>query len=148
LLAHGPHLYEETVAVPLIMVGFGPHTVPVGVRTEPVSLLDVLPTLIDAAKLPPPVYPLPGRSLLVPPFGDVIFAQTLIGNETGIEGFTEKLCILDEGWKLIRTPANDRLELYDLNTDPKELHDLAAQETARRDGMAARLEKWRAMTAA
>jgi arylsulfatase A-like enzyme len=148
LLAHGPHLYEETVAVPLLFAGFGRHALPAGVRKEPVSLIDVLPTLVSVAGLPEPPYPLPGHSLLAPPVAETLFAQTMIGSEPGIDGVCEKLSITEEGWKLVRTDATSRFELYDLAADPRELHDLAAEQPERREALAKKLEQWRSMTAA
>jgi arylsulfatase A-like enzyme len=50
LFQHGGAVYEETLRVPLVLVGPG---VPAGVRIDaPVSLIDVLPTLLDLAGLP------------------------------------------------------------------------------------------------
>jgi arylsulfatase A-like enzyme len=148
LLAHGPHLYEETVAVPLILAGFGRLALPPGLRADPVSLIDVLPTLIEVAGLPDPPYPLPGHSLLAPPAPQPLYMQTFIGADPGLEGVLEKRAILQDGWKLIHTPERSRFELYDLRADPGELHDLAEQEPARRDALARQLEQWRTMTSA
>src|SRR5262249_27596207 len=49
-LSHGNHLYEETVHIPLIMVGPG---IPVGRRTDMAQGIDLLPTI--ASILAPPV---------------------------------------------------------------------------------------------
>ena len=106
--------------MPLLFAGFGRHALPAGVRKEPVSLIDVLPTLVSVAGLPEPPYPLPGHSLLAPPVAETLFAQTMIGSEPGIDGVCEKLSITEEGWKLVRTDATSRFELYDLATDPRE----------------------------
>jgi arylsulfatase A-like enzyme len=76
---HGHTLHEELLHVPLIVklprgdARLGP---PGSRREEPVSLLDVMPTLLVAlGSLPPP--DLAGRSLLDPPVPRVLFAELL-----------------------------------------------------------------------
>jgi arylsulfatase A-like enzyme len=59
LLGHGQNLDDELLAIPMIMAGPG---VPVGVVDDaPASLVDVLPTVLSLAGLPPPP-PDPGRT--------------------------------------------------------------------------------------
>jgi len=147
-MAHGPHLYEETLAVPLVVVGFGPHALPPAVRDEPVDLQDVLPTLLDLAGVPGPDEPLPGRSLRAPAPPAPFFAQTFQGLEPGVDGFTQKLSVIADGWKLILTPASGRTELFDLRADPGETRNLAAREPARLEALRALLVDWEARTRA
>ena len=47
------------------------------------------------------------------------------------------------GWKLIVGPEEVTLELFDLETDPKELENLAEQEPERVDRLRAEVEAWR-----
>lgn len=58
---HGHTLHEELLHVPLIVAG---PQIPPGASTEPVSLLDLTPTILDWAGLPVPEGD--GRSLLRP----------------------------------------------------------------------------------
>jgi arylsulfatase A-like enzyme len=51
LFQHGGAVYEETLRVPMIFRGPG---VPAGRYAAPVSLIDVTPTLLELAGLPPP----------------------------------------------------------------------------------------------
>ncbi|MEC8424739.1 MAG: hypothetical protein VX000_13240, partial [Myxococcota bacterium] len=45
--------------------------------------------------------------------------------------------------KLIATPFQDRLELYDLSSDPGELRNLVAERPGEASRLAALLEEWR-----
>jgi arylsulfatase A-like enzyme len=76
---HGHTLHEELLHVPLIVKlprGDARLGAPGMRREEPVSLLDVMPTLLVAlGSLPPPG--LAGRSLLDPPEPRLIFAEAL-----------------------------------------------------------------------
>jgi arylsulfatase A-like enzyme len=73
-LGHGRTLYEEQLHVPLLL-----HhaSLPPERRREPVSLIDVGPTLFDLAGVPPPAG-LPGRSLRdLVPAERVLFAESI-----------------------------------------------------------------------
>jgi arylsulfatase A-like enzyme len=80
MLSHGQSLYRQLVWVPLIMrLAGGPSR---GRRvTEPVSHIDLMPTILDAAGVTAP--PLPGRSLMPllrgdrPENGAVAFSELL-----------------------------------------------------------------------
>jgi arylsulfatase A-like enzyme len=64
---------------------------------------------------------------------------------TGLEGRLRM--VRRDGWKLILTPApdgDDRLELYDLRTDPEELTNLADDEPELTDTLLAELRRWMA----
>ena len=63
MLSHGRTLYRELVRVPLIMRLPGSERRGT-VDSRPVQLIDIFPTVLDAAGQPPP--DLPGRSLLTP----------------------------------------------------------------------------------
>jgi len=124
-------LYEESVRVPLILRGPG---VPVGRRdARLVSGVDLAPTLFELGGIaePPPVHgrslvPLLARKgrgrvrdwrkhLLLQHFADVKWPArpTMHGLRT-------------DRYKLVVSPAyDDGLELYDLDDDPYELHNLA-----------------------
>jgi arylsulfatase A-like enzyme len=128
---HGTSLYRELVRVPLMIrfpAGAGAGTV----QREPVSLVDLLPTVLSAAGAEPPG-DLPGRILSPEPRPDrrVLFAQE-----------DHQGCILSAvragPWKLIRAnPGNPRdlpgVQLFDLSTDPAEKKDLSATEADLRD---------------
>ena len=60
---HPRYLHEELLRVPLLVGGSGVSTVGGGVYEEPVSTLDVVPTLLDAVGVSHDSPELPGRSL-------------------------------------------------------------------------------------
>jgi arylsulfatase A-like enzyme len=123
---HGHVLYEELTHVPLIFRL--PGLVKRGAVVEATTgLVDVAPTLCELAGVEAPAS-FVGRSLV----------ESLRGGET------ENRPILAHGnfwgppltswrrgpYKLIRTPleeGGERFELYDLEADPTEQHDLAAE---------------------
>lgn len=114
-------LWEESVGIPLVMSG---PNIPEGqTNTTAVSLIDVYPTVCDLNGIEPGDAR-PGKSLMdvinTPDTNRPVFAEYhAVGSKTG--GF-----MLRTGrWKLIEF-VGDRPLLYDLQTDPEELNNLAA----------------------
>ena len=122
--------FEPSVRVPLIVAA--PGLIAPGRRAEPVSLLDVAPTLLElAASRPGP--------LLEPHDG-----PTAVMGEYLAEGVTSPAVMIRQGpYKFIQC-AGDPDQLYDLENDPHELVNLAERSThaevcgALRDEVAAR----------
>ena len=139
--------FEESTRVPLIVRGPGAR---VGAGTEAlVELVDLYPTLVDLAGIPPPGG-LEGTSfrpvLLDParPWKNAVFSEarrSAHGSSirTARYRYTE--------WAPLSGEGPVQRELYDLETDPREFDNLAADpayETLRED-LATRLEAgWRA----
>ncbi len=123
---HGIFIYDATMKVPLIFSAPGnlPRGLVVGLS---VRLNDIMPTVLDALKMP--VNPeVQGESLL--PFiegkrkeGLPCYLESFYPTETF--GWSELVGIVDGDRKFIRAP---RSELYDLKKDPKEEKDLAPRE--------------------
>ncbi len=114
-LNHGSHLYDESLHVPLVLVGPG---IPAGRRTDEVQGIDVLPTVLHLLGSPPPEG-LRGRNISTPGRPPRVVSETTCG--IGPEGAPMRLVALrDSGWKLIHAPALGRFELYDLARDPGE----------------------------
>ncbi len=139
-------LHEEVLRVPLVMSA--PRWLGEGhVSHQPARHIDVLPTLLHivAARGPEnwlvnhpnnldqPLPWLEGRSLW-PALNGVTLPAVPIYAETSPAGFRtvpgdevlRHRSLLSGGWKLIETP--DGARLYDLRTDPGELHDRSASE--------------------
>ncbi len=124
---HARTLYHEVTTVPLLI--FSPDG---GVQarriTQPTSLLDVLPTLREAAGLPRGVGDL-GVSLLGAARGedDLRSDRTLCLDLQCPDRFgaSRRKAVIREHEKLIITRP-DTLELYDLATDPAETVSVAA----------------------
>ncbi len=143
-LAMGSHglmgkqnMYEHTVGVPLIIAG---PTVPAGRRfAAQCHLRDLFPTACDLAgiAIPPSVE---GRSLL----------PVLRGTSDRLYPFvvacftdTQRM-IRDDRWKLARYPKAHQVQLFDLESDPLELRNLATDPTHQKTlrGLDAALTQW------
>lgn len=147
--SHAPRsLYDEVVRVPLLLRGPG---VPSTSITEPVSLVDVPPTLLNYAA-PEIEDAIPdafeGTSLFEtgddPTFTNVTygFSPTTRDASTG-EMLT---ACLDWPWKLVDREGTNERELYHLERDPEERQNLATQRSATTDELQSKIESHRAET--
>lgn len=119
-IGHAKTAYEEVLHVPLVVLS--PHLVPAGKSiSTPVSLIDLLPTLLDLTHLPEPA-DLHGTSL-VPLLHGGSFPETrvLFAEAPHWGKFGHRVAIRSAGFKWIASerPENG-IELYDLTTDPEE----------------------------
>jgi arylsulfatase A-like enzyme len=107
----------------------------------PVPMLDLLPTLVDAAGAPMPEL-VHGESLLpVLAGGEPVEREFYSQNRVNRTNYQQDA--LFQGYtKLIYTPLRDRTELYDFHTDPGEQHDLAATDPERAAVMRRQLRAW------
>jgi len=141
-LFHEANLYEEALHVPLIVHDSG--TAIGGMRiATPVGLVDVAPTLLDLAGLPP-LGGAAGISLAEavrhgsePPARPIFaYRRDHKTNPVGTRG--EMLSVREHDWKLIRNVGHSE-ELYDLAADPHEQDELlqgsALQEPPRLSGL-------------
>ncbi len=146
---HGLYAYEATCRVPLLIAGPG---IPTGHSDSDISLVDLAPTMLDLAGLPP-LSPPPGRTTAAAPSGHS-FARFLREAGTGrpdnpvfvekTEGESLAKTVQIKGvrlrdWKFLRryayrTAADAPMprelvllseELYDLSADPHETINLA-----------------------
>ena len=122
---HGLFAYEATLHVPLI--AWSPGTIAPGRDTALRRHVDILPTLLEAARVPAPAG-LPGRSLLAP--GDpraVSYFEAL--SATFARGWAPLRGVLRGSEKFIDLPIP---ELFDLDRDPAERFNRfeSARETA------------------
>jgi arylsulfatase A-like enzyme len=137
-LEHGGHLYDETVHIPLVIVGPG---IPAGRRTDTAQGIDLLPTIAGLLGAQTPAG-LSGRNLLATTMAGDIVSEIVSG--FGDDGAGRGTIALRAGnWKLIRSGAADSLELYDLATDPGEHTNLAATDP-QATALGARLDRWAA----
>ena len=124
--AHGVFVYDATVRIPLVMRGAG---IAPGKRvTSQVGLIDVMPTVLALAGMELPAR-VGGRDL--EPMlrggaanGDdrMIYVESLLPELSF--GWSPLRGLRTERWKFIQGAA---AELYDLETDPAELEDVAFQ---------------------
>lgn len=124
---HGFFVYQEGIHVPLVFVT--PFTPLQGVTCDRVvSLVDIMPTILEMAEIPPPPQ-IQGESLL-PLFFDPEKSHSYAYSETYYPrfhyGWSELKSLQDERYKLIIAPD---LELYDLKQDPDEKQNLASSQS-------------------
>jgi arylsulfatase A-like enzyme len=127
LFNKGMTMYDETYRIPLIVSW--PGVTAAGSKCEAlVSLVDVMPTLLHIAGITDHSG-LDGRSLMpflqgqvVEDWADDVYAE--------FHGYESALCtqrmVRTQSWKYIYNPCS-KDELYDLESDPGELHNLAGK---------------------
>lgn len=127
--------FEASVRVPLLVhypKQFAPRRV-----SQNVSTLDILPTLVDlvGAKLSPHL-PLDGLSLFPHLNGNGAAGHDTVFAEYCGEGTIAPMMMIRRGpWKYITCPA-DPDQLYNLDDDPLELRNLAANKISGPSGEA------------
>lgn len=120
--------FEWSARVPLIV--HAPGRITPRRVSQHVSLVDLLPTLVEiAGDGAPPEYagPIDGRSLLPLLQGDETGAAgTVVGEMLG-EGAVAPLVMIRRGRYKYVYSRPDPEQLYDLEADPRELHNLAGR---------------------
>jgi len=113
------NMYEHSIRVPFVMTG---PNVPKGqaVKTD-IYLQDVMPTSLELAGISKPEY------VEFHSVADRAFAKSSDGVYPSIYGayINWQRMIRKDGYKLILYPRAEKMELFDLNNDPKELKDLS-----------------------
>ena len=130
------NLYEDGMKPPLIFSGPG---IAPGRSGALVYLMDIYPTVCELVGAPIPPG-LDGRS----------FAGVLAGRPKSIRlalGTAYRECqraIRDDRWKLIRYPLINKTQLFDLQSDPSEMHDLAGDpaQAEQIERMMGQLHSW------
>jgi arylsulfatase A-like enzyme len=128
---HSPSkLIEELIHVPLLIAGGKPSGV--SVRKEPVSLVDLAPTLFDAIGIPSPDT-FRGRSFWTPPKdalrSELAVIVESVGTCTNPFDTSQRLgarllAIREADYKLVIDFGSSQENLFDLKNDPGELHPL------------------------
>ncbi len=120
---HGRTLYREVLRVPLILAGPG---IAAGRATEPVSVVDVLPTLLDLLDVPPPPL-IKGRSMRRALEGESLAPRALLAELRLFDGYHAD-ALIHGRWKAVVDADSGVARLFDLEADPGETRDLAADE--------------------
>jgi arylsulfatase A-like enzyme len=131
------NLYEHSAKVPLILTGPG---IPHGQSDALVYLMDIFPTVCELAGTPRQPEGLDGQSL-----ASIVRGRAQRVRDTLFTSYRDvQRGIRDERWKLIRYPFVDRTQLFDLQNDPQELHNLADEPASagRIERMTAQLQEW------
>jgi|GEM_PF-2275591 len=114
-VTHGYTVYEEVIHVPLIIVGPGALE---NRRVKGLtSSIDLLPTILAAA------------GVIAPPRtqGNNLLANPTPARPYVIADVLEQTALRTPQWKLIGDNKRRKEELYDMQSDPHELRDVAAQ---------------------
>jgi arylsulfatase A-like enzyme len=145
---HGTHINDEVVKVPWI-VAWDDRLRPAVVRT-PVSVVDLTPTLIDLIS-PGSTMECEGRSLASAVLGGSeptavpIVLDRRPFRSKPIPGLRHaEYAWIEHPWKLIQREDADPARLYDLERDPGETKDLAAEQPAVVARLASSLARWKA----
>jgi arylsulfatase A-like enzyme len=117
---HSLLIYESAMSVPLLLYAPQSITRPVVVADRVVSLVDIVPTILDGLGLPAGGYD--GVSLLRDaPENRVLYMETLAPQLN--HGWSALYGVRRGQLKYIQAPTP---ELYDLNADPREARNLAS----------------------
>jgi len=136
---HGMLLYDATLRVPLVVSAPG---LPAGVRTDPVTLADVAPTILEAARASHAV--MDGHSLLEASANRTIYSETEYPRDAGWSALQS---LADDRWKLVKDDLS--CELFDVRSDPAETRNVAASQPSVAAAMTRSIEAiWKARTAA
>jgi choline-sulfatase len=137
---HGLFVYDEAVRVPLIVkqesnAGAGRRV------SDLVQHIDLVPTILDLVKAPAPGN-LHGRSLKPLLDGTGRLPETSIYSEALYAryhfGWSELTALTDARYRYIKAPTE---ELYDLQRDPHERENLAADRTPARQALRGALDR-------
>ncbi|MBL8974551.1 MAG: sulfatase-like hydrolase/transferase [Myxococcales bacterium] len=129
--AHSLFVYEENVHIPAVIVV--PGALRQALRVPQVGgTIDLAPTLLELLGLPV-----------------IGGGRSLLRGEPGVARFfTDHSALLlglrQDRWKCIVEPEAGRVRLFDLEVDPGETNDVAAQEPARAERYRAALMAWSA----
>lgn len=115
------------------------------VTTQMGHVIDMMATCIDLAKAEYPteykgnsIIPLEGKSLV-----PIFKKGKREGHEViGFEHFRERALIGADGWKIVRPGENVAWELYNLNADRSEQHNLATQYPEKIKTMEVKYKEW------
>jgi uncharacterized sulfatase len=163
-VGHGRQLYDPIVRIPLIIKLPG-YTTPGKVVEREVSIIDIMPTVLDlTAKRVDPDFELPfevaGRSLAASingggePEEQMVRFLTFEGKKGFLPKFLTDLFLKFDGpplkmghrlgvRKVIYTPDDKRLEIYNVQQDPLEIKGLKVkQKNPQFKTETARLERW------
>ena len=134
--------YEHSVRIPLIIRWPG-RTKAGRVCSDTVGLTDILPTLVHGLGLDYPVEcgPLPGESLLSAEGGSLMSGRDGYFIDYGY-GQSRWIALRTTKYKYVLWASGGREELYDLEEDPTETHNLVSAEPDLAENLRTRVLAW------
>ncbi|MDD5556691.1 MAG: sulfatase [bacterium] len=141
-LGHGSSLFEEQVRVPLIIAPAGGAPAARTVE-QPVSIMDIFPSICEAAGVAPPAG-LQGRSLLpLTAGGPEDMDRAVFAELSRARAARQQEAIRRGDWKFVRRGGGgERRALYNLARDPGEQRNLIGEEPERARSLEGELERW------
>lgn len=135
---YGHSLHQEVIRIPLIMAG--PGIAASSAVDTPVALLDLAPTLIEAAgaAMPPEAE---GISLIPALSGEALPARPIY-SESLYRAPQESKALQRDGYKLILNQTSGERALYDLAADPSEQNNVASEQPQILESMSNDLQDW------
>ncbi len=138
--------YEGGICTP--MIAFWPEGIRKnvgGITSEIGHVMDIMATCVELAGATYPtkykghdIIPMEGISL-----APIFKEGKRKGHEyLGFEHFNERAFLSEDGWKLVRPGEHAKWELYNLNEDRSEMHDLADRYPQKVKEMAEAYEAW------
>ncbi len=129
---HGTTLFDEQVRVPLLMQipGVSPRSV-----QTPVSLTDLLGTVLSIVDIPPPAR---ARSRDL--------TEVIVNGDGNLDAYAEvhdEAMVVYGGDKIICDTKADLCRVYDLKADPRETRSIAEQNPQKTTQLKTRLLAWR-----
>ena len=133
--------YEGGTRVPLIVAG---PRIETGVCNVPTIAMDLYPTILSYMNAPPkPSEHLDGVDIMPLLTGTgTIDDRPLFWHYPHYDETIPYSSAIVDGWKVIRYPDDGKVELYNLNDDPQETVDLAADEPDRARSMVNALDEY------
>ena len=127
---HGSTLYEEQVSVPLLW-----STPGIEARTSerPVELVDIATTVLASLGIPR------DARMRGDDIGPLLRGEEESGPDYAFAGIGDERMIVDGRYKAICSAGRPTCRLYDLETDPRERRNLAAEDPERAAAMRAAL---------
>ncbi|MDR1722752.1 MAG: arylsulfatase, partial [Tannerella sp.] len=138
--------YEGGICTPLIAHWPAGIKQPKGsITAQAGHVMDIMATCIDVAGAEYPkeyngnkIIPMEGLSLV-----PVMTKGSREGHaELGFEHFGEKALYSNDGWKIIQAGKHGEWELYNLNDDRTEMHNLANERPEKIDELKVRYKEW------
>ena len=147
---HGTSTYGELINVPLML--HWPGVVPAKRVSNVVQMIDLMPTILELARLPMPEG-MQGQSLL-PLLGDgtgwrqrpAFSEHKRLPDDPFFLPEVDSFAVIADGWKLIQNterPADHpEFELYDFERDALDQHDVAAEHPQVVERLAGMISEW------
>src|SRR5690606_7910667 len=117
------HRYDHSLKLPMVI--HGPGVKPGVIHEHPVARFDLMPTILDAAGAGIPD-DLDARSLTPALAGNPHPIRERISSSVFF-GDLDIHQLRDGAWKVIRYPRLDKTELFNIASDPDEMHDLSGE---------------------